>query len=120
MRVEQLRPGDSVSYGRNYIASVPTWTATVPTGHTDGYPRSAIDGAQVLIDGRVYPVIGAVSASHTIIELGPDKSVEIGDTAVLVGPDHPVIHPNRVAALTGTSVYDRLMHLNPVLPKVVI
>jgi alanine racemase len=120
VRVERLRPGDSVSYGRNYIASEPTWTATIPTGHTDGYPRAAVDGAHVLVNERVYPVIGAVSASHTIIEVGAEKSVEIGDIATLVGPDHGAIHPNQVAAATGTSVYDRLMHLSPLLPKIVV
>jgi alanine racemase len=119
VRVERLRPGDSVSYGRNYIAAEPVWTATIPTGHTDGYPRTAVDGARVLINGRVYPVIGAVSASHTIIEVGTEKTVEIGDVATLVGAGHEAIHPNTVAAATGTSVYDRLMHLNPVLPKFV-
>lgn len=120
VRVEQLRPGDSVSYGRNYIADKLTWTATVPTGHTDGFPRSAVDGAKVLINGVVYPVIGAVSASHTIIEVGDEKRVEIGDVATLVGSGHPDIHPNAVAETTSTSVYDRLMHLSPVLPKMII
>lgn len=120
VRVERLRVGDSVSYGRNYVADKPTWTATIPTGHTDGYPRLAVDGARVLVRNRTYPVIGAVSASHTIIELGAEKTVEIGDVATLVGAGHPDIHPNVVAAATKTSVYDRLMHLSPVLPKVMV
>lgn len=120
VRVERLRRGDSVSYGRNYIADKATWTATIPTGHTDGYPRPAVNGAKVMVNDQTYPVIGAVSASHTIIEVGDERTVEIGDVATLVGPDHHDIHPNVVAAATSTSVYDRLMHLSPVLPKVVV
>lgn len=119
VRVERLRPGDSVSYGRNYVAKEPTWTATIPAGHTDGYPRAAVNGARVLVNGTAYPVIGAVSASHTIIELGANRSADIGDVATLMGPDDASIHPNELASLTGTSVYDALMHLNPMLPKVV-
>ena len=42
VRVEQLRAGDSVSYGRNYIADKDTWVATIPVGHTDGMPREAV------------------------------------------------------------------------------
>ncbi|MDH3440206.1 MAG: alanine racemase, partial [Gammaproteobacteria bacterium] len=120
VRVERLRPGDSVSYGRNYVADKPTWTATIPTGHTDGYPRLAVNGARILVNDETYPVIGAVSASHTIIEVGTEKKVEIGDVATLVGSGHADIHPNTIAATTGTSVYDRLMHLSPVLPKIVV
>ncbi len=115
-RVEQLRTGDSVSYGRNYIAVKPTWIATLPVGHADGYPRRAVNGCEVLIGGRTYRVIGAVSASHTIVELGDERAVETGTEATLVGPDHPSIHPNTVAERTGASVYDVLMHLSARLP----
>lgn len=120
VRVEQLRAGDSVSYGRNYVAEKSTWIATIPAGHTDGMPRSAVDGAQVLVNGTTYPVIGAISASHSIIELGVERRVNIGDVATMLGPDHDAIHPNQFANSTGTSVYDRLMHLNPTLPKVLL
>jgi alanine racemase len=120
VRVERLRPGDSVSYGREFVAQVPTWIATIPAGHTDGVPREAVKGQRVLIGNRLYPAIGAVSASHTIVEVGPEQTVRIGDVATLVGPDRPDIHPNAVAAATGRSVYDILMHLNPGLPKFVV
>lgn len=120
VRVELLRPGDSVSYGRNYVASEPTWIATIPAGHTDGVPRVAVDGARVLIRNQTYPVIGAVSASHSIVELGRSSPVAVGDLATLLGPDHPDIVPDRIAEVTGASVYDLFMHLNPTLPRVVL
>jgi alanine racemase len=119
-RVERLRVGDGVSYGRRYVADRPVWTATLPVGHSDGYPRAAVNGAKILIGERLYPVIGAVSASHCIVELGDQTTVRVGDVATLLGPDAPEIQPNALAMATGTSVYDRLMHLNPGLPRVVV
>jgi len=119
VRTDRLRPGDSVSYGREYIAAKPTWIATIPLGHGDGYARTAVKGAKVLVGDRLYPVIGAVSASHSIIEVGDEESVRIGDVATFLGPDRPEIHPNEVARVTG-SVYDLLMHLNPALPRFVV
>ncbi len=115
--VQQLREGDSVSYDRPYTATKPTWVAVIPAGHTDGYPRSAVKGCQVLIRDRLYPVIAAVSASHTIVELGDQKTAEVGDEATLIGPDRPEIAPNTVAERAGISVYDVLMHLSALLPK---
>ena len=117
VRVELIDTGDGVSYGRNYIAKQPTWIATLPVGHADGYPRGAVNGCEVLIGGRLYPVIGAVSASHTIVEVGDRKTVEVGDEATLVGPDDAAIHPNAVAQRAEVSVYDVLMHLSAGLPK---
>ena len=119
VRTDRLRPGDSVSYGRQYIATKPTWIAAIPLGHGDGYARTAVKGAKVLIGERLYPVIGAVSASHSIIEVGDEELVHIGDVATFLGPDRPEIHPNEVARVTG-SVYDLLMHLNPALPRFVV
>jgi alanine racemase len=71
----------------------------------------------VLIRDRLYPVIAEVSASHTIVELGEEKTVEVGDEATLVGPDRSEITPNEVAKRAGISVYDVLMHLSALLPK---
>jgi alanine racemase len=89
-------------------------------GHADGYPRAAVEGCEVLIGGRLYAVVGAVSASHTIVALGDEATVAVGDVATLVGPDDPAIHPNEVARRTGNSVYDVLMHLGQALPRVVV
>jgi alanine racemase len=117
VRTDRLRVGDSVGYGRQYRATKPTWVATVPLGHGDGYARTAVKGAKVLIGVRLYPVIGAVSASHSIIEVGDEESVRIGDAVTYLGPDRPEIHPNEVARTTG---YDLLMHLTPALPRYVV
>lgn len=117
VRLARLESGESVSYGRNYVAERRVWIAALPVGHADGYPRRAVEGAPVLIGSRTYPVIGAVSASHTIIEVGDEPTVEVGDVATLLGPDAPEIHPNTVAEAIGVSVYDLLMHLSPLLPR---
>ena len=120
VRVERLRPGDSASYGRRYVAQRPTWLATLPAGHVDGVPRKAVDGARVLIADRTFPVVGAVSASHCLVELGEARLAEVGDLATIVGPDHPDIHPNSIATATGVSVYDVFMHVGPTLPRYVV
>lgn len=116
VRVERLATGEGVSYGRNYVAERPVWIATLPVGHADGYPRRAVDGCEVVIAGRTYPVIGAVSASHTIVEVGEEATVSVGDVATLVGPDHEAVWPNTIAQRAGISVYDVLMHLSARLP----
>ncbi len=120
VRVEQMRAGDTVSYGRHFKADAPTWVATIPMGHADGYPRRAVQGGMIMIGGHPYPPVGAVSASNTIVNLGPSTSVTVGDVATLLGPDSPVIHPNALAVAAGVSVYDVLMHLSPSLLRVVV
>ena len=117
IRVDLLEPGEGVSYHRRYTASTPTWTATLAVGHVDGYPSGAVKGCEVLIGNRLYPVIGTVSASHTVVALGAESSVSVGDEAVLVGPDRPGLHPNVVAVQSGWSEYNMFMHLAPQLAR---
>ncbi|MGH7636269.1 MAG: alanine racemase [Gemmatimonadaceae bacterium] len=120
MRVDRLAAGEGVSYHRRWTTDKPVWTATLAVGHVDGYPSGAVNGCDVLVRGKLHPVIGTVSASHTIIALGETQSAEVGDEAILVGPDHPALHPNEVAKRAGYSEYNMFMHLSPLLRRVVV
>jgi alanine racemase len=127
--VKRLRKGDTAGYDRAYTASDDVWVATVPVGHADGWPRVAAKGAKIRINGELYPLIAAVSASHCIAELGVDRTflaaganeprVKIGDVATMFDAQ-PGSRPEDVAAACGTSVYDLSMHLNPLLPRRVV
>jgi alanine racemase len=117
--VKRLAAGESAGYNRAYVAAKDVWVATLPVGHADGWPRAAARGARVAINGRLYPVIASVSASHTIVEIGPEPAVSIGDVATCFGWDAGA-RPEDVAAACGASVYDLLMHLNPLLPRRVV
>lgn len=120
VRVAHLQAGESVGYHRAWVADRPTWTATLPVGHVDGYRRESVNGAQVLINGRLFPVIGGVSASHSIVKLGDEPGARVGDVATLMGPHHPELEPTRMADLLEVSAYDLLMHLDPTLPRVIV
>jgi alanine racemase len=119
LRVDQLATGEGISYHRRWIADRPTWTATLAIGHVDGYPSGATKGCEVLAGGRLYPVIGTVSASHTIVKLGDERTLNVGDEVTLVGGDNPALHPNEVAKRSGWSEYNMFMHLSPTLPRIV-
>ena len=114
--VKQLAAGESAGYERAYVAKKDTWIATLPVGHADGWPRVAAKGGTVRINGRLYPVIASVSASHTLVEIGDSPDVKAGDVATLFDWQDGS-RPEDVAAATGASVYDLTMHLSPLLPR---
>jgi alanine racemase len=117
--VKPLQAGESAGYNRAYVAERPVWVATLPVGHADGLPRIAAKGGRVRIGGRLYPIIASVSASHTIVEIGESRSVDIGDEATLFDWTAGS-RPEDLAAACGASVYDLTMHLNPLLPRRVV
>jgi alanine racemase len=114
--VKKLAKGEPAGYNRAYVAKDDVWVATLPVGHADGWPREAAKGAKMRIGDRLYPVVASVSASHTIVEIGPQPAVKIGDVATCFSWEEGS-RPEDVNAACGASVYDLTMHLNPLLPR---
>jgi alanine racemase len=119
-RVERLEAGESAGFYRSYMAERPTWIALLPIGHTDGYPPSASGACEVLIGGRLFPVVARISSAHTIVEIGAERSVEVGDVATLIGPDHPAIWPHTIADRTGVRFLALITKLNARLPRRIV
>ena len=114
--VKKLDAGDSAGYERAYRAERPVWLATLPVGHVDGLPRNAAKGGRVKIGERLYPIVASISASHSIVEIGDEARVQIGDVATFFdGQDGS--RPEDFCASCGASVYDLLMHLHADLPR---
>jgi alanine racemase len=67
----------------------------------------------------MYPVIASVSASHTIVEIGPEPRVREGEVVTLFDAETSS-RPEDLSAATGVSVYDLTMHLGALLPRKVI
>lgn len=118
MSVKKIKAGDTLMYGREYLAKKPTWIATLPVGHSDGWPRTAANTCVVGINGGLYPIVASLSANHCLVDLGDETSVQMGDVVLLVGESGRVtITAHEVGRKTGVGVYTLLMHLNPWLGR---
>jgi alanine racemase len=84
--VKRAEAGDSVGYGRRFIAQRSTWIATMPIGYADGVRRGLTNNCDVLIKGRRFPLVGTVSMDNITADLGPSEPVvAVGAPAILIG-----------------------------------
>lgn len=117
--VKRLRPGDAVSYHRRFTAERDTLVATLPLGYSDGYPPQAVENGQVLIQGQRWPLIAAVTANHSTVDVTGADRVQIGDEVVLFGKQgDEELTIGEVADWAGSSVYKVAIGMNPTLPRV--
>ncbi len=114
--VKKLRKGDTAGYGRAFEADGDVYIATIPIGHADGWQRSSAGCAKVRINDKLYPVVASVSASHSIVKIGPEEEVKTGDI-VTVFDWQDGSRPDDINKACGTSTYDLTMHLSALLPR---
>jgi len=116
--VKILRPGDSLSYHRKYTASKREKIAVIAAGYSDGYPPTSVNKSFVLIHGKRYPLIAAITANHSIALLREDTQVSPGDEVILIGSqEKEKITADEVAGWGETSVYKVLIGLNPLIAR---
>jgi alanine racemase len=106
-RVFDLAPGDSVTYGRTFVADRPMRAALVPIGYADGYRRSLSNRGVMLLGGRRAPVLGRVCMDQTVIAVPDGVGARVGDDVVLIGAQgDEAISADDLAALAGTIGYE--------------
>jgi alanine racemase len=85
--VKACGDGESVGYGRRFIAQRPTNVGVIPVGYGDGWRRGLSGNARVLVAGESYPLVGTVSMDSFTVDLGdgPHASSLRGEPAILIG-----------------------------------
>jgi alanine racemase len=114
--VKRCAPGQSAGYGRRFVAERETWIGTIPIGYGDGYRRGLSDNADVLVDGRRVPLVGAVSMDNVTVDLGPGEHEPVarGAPAVLIGAGVPA---EDLARRLGTINYEVTCAITARVPR---
>ena len=113
LSVQQLARGETVGYGRTFVAEAGMRVGVVACGYADGYPRHAPSGTPVLVNGVRTRLIGRVSMDMLTVDLTPCPAAQAGDPVVLFGEGLPA---DEVAAAAGTISYELFCALAPRVP----
>ncbi|OGT61038.1 MAG: alanine racemase [Gammaproteobacteria bacterium RIFCSPHIGHO2_12_FULL_45_12] len=106
--VNRVPQGAKVGYGGTWLAPETMSVGVVGAGYGDGYPQFAPNGAPVLVNGEVCPLVGRVSMDMLTVDLRAQPNAKPGDPVLLWGEDLPV---ERVAEATHTSAYELLARM---------
>jgi len=117
--VKWIEPGESVSYGRRFIANRRTRIATLPVGYADGYMRLLTGQSSALIGGCVFPIVGTICMDQLMVDVGK-SDVRVGDEAVLIGRQgRKSITAWDLASKIGTIPYEICTNISSRVPRIV-
>ncbi len=108
MSIRDIEAGTTIGYGARFTTKSNIKLATVAIGYGDGYPRSAIDGTQVLIKNKICEMIGRVSMDMITINTINCEGVKCGDLVTVWGENLPV---EVVSKCTHNSPYDIITNI---------
>lgn len=100
--VRDVRRGETIGYGTDFLAAEDMKIAALTIGYADGLPRALSDGkGHVLINGKRAPIAGKICMDQTLVDVS-GIDVRQGDTAVIIGSSGgEVISVCELARLAG-------------------
>ena len=111
--------GAGVGYDAAFVAQRHSRIAVLAAGYGDGIHRSLGNRGNVLVHGKLAPIVGIISMDVTMIDVTDIEGVEIGDVATIHGTDGKQVLPaNRVARSIGTVTSDLLCAVSQRVPRV--
>ena len=116
--VKLAQSGESIGYGRRFVAERDTWIGTLPIGYGDGVRRALTNNCDVLLRGQRYPLVGTVSMDNITVDLGPEPGAQPGDEAILIGTDGGERQTaEQLARRIGTINYEIVCGISSRVPR---
>ena len=114
-QIRTIPAGDSVGYGRRFMAEKPTQVATIPIGYADGISRLWGNGVgYVTINKQKAPILGSVCMDMLMVNVTGIDCAE-GDAVIVFGESPTVIE---MAQKTQTIPYEILTSISQRVKRV--
>ncbi len=119
--LKEVPANTSISYERVFFTKRISRIATLPIGYGDGYFRQLSNKAEVLINGKRFPVVGIICMDQLMVDVTDGDEIHVGDDVTLLGKDGdeeiPVVE---IAEKVGTNVYEVLTNIAARVPRVYV
>jgi Alr-MurF fusion protein len=113
-QIRTIQAGESVGYGRRFMASKPTKIATIPIGYADGISRHWSKTGFVTIHNQKASIVGSICMDMLMVDITEIDCKE-GDSVVVFGENPSVIF---MAEQLGTIAYEILTSISQRVKRV--
>ncbi len=118
--INEFGSGDSISYGRSFVADRPMTVAVIPVGYADGISRNLSGKLEILIKGQRCRQIGRICMDMCMVDITGLDCRE-GDIVTIIGRDgDEFISAEELAEGQGSINYEVTCDVAPRVPRVYI
>ncbi len=110
VEVKTVKRGECIGYRHRIECPEDMPIGVVACGYGDGYPRSAADGAPLLVNDTLVALWGQVSMDLITVDLRPCPEARAGDPVVLWGNRVPIEYVARYSA--SLTAYDLMVSVS--------
>lgn len=119
-KIQKIKKGTTVGYGRTYKAEEDTTIVVLPLGYYEGIPRELSNKGYVEINGKLHKIAGRVCMNITMIDVGTSE-IKIGDKVVIISSHKKsTISANSICEKNSLFIYDFLTSLNQNIRRIII
>lgn len=117
-QVKTIQKGESIGYGRTFVAEKETRYAVVPVGYADGFSRILSQGkGGVYIHNHYCPTLGNVCMDMIMVEVPSELTVLPGDNVEIIGSNQNI---ETLAKNAATIPYEIMTGLSQRMPRIFI
>lgn len=121
LSIKNLKVGETAGYSFKYFAKDNTQIAIIPIGYGDGLNYGFTNKAKCLIQGEFYPLVGSICMDQSIVEIGNDTNIKVGDEVVIIGSQGAKLqNAYHLSRLIQTIPYDITTSISMRVPRIII
>lgn len=121
LSVKDVPEGALIGYGGMFQTRRPSRIAILAVGYADGIPHRLSNRGSVIVNGKLAPMIGAVSMDLTTIDITDTAPLNVGDAVTLLGSEgEAVIDAQSIAKLAGTISYSVLCGIHARVKRIYV
>lgn len=119
--IKEVKKGEMVGYDFTEELRRDTKLAVCPIGYWHGFPRALSSIGELLVKGKHCKVLGRVSMDMIMIDVTDVSNLKIGDEAVVIGNSgKETITAEDLGNLSGTSAYEIVTRINPLIKRIFV
>ena len=112
VHINTIEKGQTISYGRTFVAKRTTKIGVLPIGYSDGFWRFFSNKVKLIVNDKIASVLGRVTMNQIVLDITDIPDVQLGQSVTIIDDNYDSpCGVYSLAKLSGTICYEILTNI---------